>query len=129
MNTARTIFYEYFDVEALPVGEIPYSVIHKALKHEKYMRLFEPTFCRNDLMRGNLAALLYWYPHYIDQLYEFAVEGKDYMMYFRGLPNEIVEAFDYLFPEVKRRLDKVKEDRLNLSELEEIKIKRRKAYK
>jgi len=126
METGRTMFYDYFEISSLPVGEIPYSAIQKALKHEKYLRRFKPTFCRNDLMRGNLAALLYWYPHYIDQLYEFAVEGKDYMIYFSGLPTEITEAFDYLFPELKRRLDKVKEDRLNLSVLEEIKIKRRK---
>lgn len=123
----RTIFYEYFEVEQLPIGELPYSSIHKALRHEKYFRRFTPTFCRNDLLQGNLAALLYWYPNYIDQLYQFASEGKDYMMYFRGLPTEIIEAFDYLFPELKKRLDRVKETSLDLTVLEEFKIYRRKA--
>lgn len=38
----RTMFYEYFEVEQLPIGELPYSAIHSALKHEKYFRVFTP---------------------------------------------------------------------------------------
>lgn len=122
----RTICYEYFEVDSLPVGDIPYSAIHKALKNEKYFRLFTPTYCRNDLKAGHLSALLYWYPKYIDQLYDLAVSGEDFMLYFNGLPIEIIEAFDYLFPETKKRLDKAKEYAVKLTELEEIKIKVRK---
>ena len=125
MSEFRTIHYNYFEIHELPVGEVPYSAISKALKHEKYFRKFQPTFCRNDLLQGHLAALLYWYPHYIDQLYQFASEGKDYMAYFNSLPVEIREAFDYLFPETKKRLDRVAKYHMEVSILEEFNIKRR----
>jgi hypothetical protein len=124
--TKRTIWHEYFELTQLPVGEIPYSTIQRALKDEKYLRKFEPTFCRNDLLRGNLSALLYWYPNYVEQLYALSVEGHSYMSYFNGLPSVVVEAFNYLFPELIKKLDKAKELAVKLTVLDEIKIKRKK---
>lgn len=121
----RTYFNEYFEVIEMPVGEIPFSVINRALKHEKYFRRFTPTFCRKDLLQGHLAALLYWYPYYVEQLYELASEGKDFKLFFGGLPSVIIESFDYLFPELIKRLELAKEVAVNLTALEEIKIKRR----
>jgi hypothetical protein len=120
----RTIWYEYFDVTELPVGDLPYIAVKRALKDEEYMRKFTPTFARNDLMQGRLAALLYWYPYYVTQLFEMAGDGHDYMIYFRGLPTEIIDGFNYLFPELKNRLDKVKGIAVNLNSLEEMKLKK-----
>jgi hypothetical protein len=125
--TQRTIMYEYFEIEQLPIGDLPYMSIQRALKNEAYLRIFPPTYCRNDLAKGYLAALLYWYPSYLEQLYELAVEGRDYMVYFNRLPIGIIEGFKHLFPETIKRLDKAKRLAIDLNSLEEIKINRRKA--
>jgi hypothetical protein len=127
MKTGRNILYNYFDIEQLPIGELPYTAIHRALGDEKYLRSFSPTYCRNDLAQGHLSALLYWYPNYIEQMYELAVDGFDYMAYFNRLPIEIIEGFKLLFPESIKKLEKARRLALDLNSLEEIKINRRKA--
>lgn len=113
----RSPFYEYFDIMELPIGELPYSSIDRALKDEKYLRKFQPTFFRNDLVNGHLASLLYWYPHYIDNLYEYSLSGKDFRSF---LTPEMVEHFEYLFPRVCSKLDKLKVKGIKLNHLEEI---------
>lgn len=123
---ARTMFHEYFELTDLPIGDLPYATIQRALKDEKYLRKFDPTFCRNDLLKGNFSALLYWYPHYVEQLYALAIEGHNYMFYFKTLLPEITEGFIYLFPELIKNLDKARELTLKSNELDEIKIKRKK---
>ena len=123
---ARNMLHEYFELTDLPIGELPYSAIQRALKDEKYLRQFTPTFCRNDLIQGNFSALLYWYPHYVEQLYALAIDGHNYMFYFKPLPSEITEGFVYLFPELMKKLDKARELTLKSNDLDEIKIKRKK---
>ena len=122
----RTIWYEYFELTDLPIGDLPYATIQRALKDEKYLRKFTPTFCRNDLAQGHFSALLYWFPHYVEQLYALAIDGHNYMFYFKTLSPEIIEGFTYLFPELMKNLDKARDLTLKSNELDEIKIKRKK---
>lgn len=122
--TVRTMWHEYWELTELPIGEIPYSAIQRGLKDEKYFRKFTPTHYRENLLQGHLAALLFWYPRYVDFLYEMAIDGKDYLRFFHTFAPEITEGFKYLFPELIKKLDKLKESTLKLNHLEEIKFNR-----
>ena len=118
----RLPYYEYFEVDNFPVGEIPFSAIQKALKDEKFFRRFTPTHYRADLLAGHSAALLYWYPHYIDFLYEFSINDKDFMLFFKPFPIEIKDGFVELFPEIIKKLKKLRQNVSKLNHLEELKL-------
>jgi hypothetical protein len=117
---SRLPFYEYWETETL---QVPYASLARAFENEIYFRKFTPTFVRNDLMQGHLSALLYWYHIYVDVLYEIAASGKDPMLFFKGLPTEIKDGFDYLFPQLKKTLEKVRNGSLQSNHLDELKFK------
>jgi hypothetical protein len=119
----RISFVEYWNLEELAVGEIPYSAIQRALRDEKYMRKFTPTFCRNDLLRGHLSALLYWYPFYINNLYELASDGYDPLDYFKGIPWNAREEFEYLMGETVLKLKKLQRLNERNNHLDEVKFR------
>ncbi len=116
----RNPWVEYFDILELPVGEIPYTAIDRALKDEKYLRKFSPTFARNDMLQGHLASLLYWYPYYIDQLYELALEGIDFREYFNR--TEMKVHFEHLFPAVCIKLDRLRTRGVKTNHFQEVKL-------
>jgi len=118
----RLPYYEYFEIENLPIGEIPFSAIQRALKDEKYLRKFTPSHYRADLLSGHSSALLYWYPNYIDYLYEFAINDKDYMLFFKGFPPHIRDDFVELFPEIIKKLKTLRKNVSKLNHFEEIKV-------
>jgi hypothetical protein len=118
----REMHYEYFEIDNLPIGEIPFSTIQRAIKDEKYLRKFSPTHYRNDLLIGHPSALLYWYPHYIDYLYEFAIADKDFMIFFKPFPAHIKDDFIELFPEVVKKLHKLRKNINRINHFEEIKL-------
>lgn len=118
----RHPFYEYFEVENLPIGEIPFSAIQRAIKDEKYLRRFIPTHYRNDLLNGHTAALLYWYPKYIDYLYELTMAGEDWMLFFKPFPQNIRDGFVELFPEIIKKLVRLRKNLSKLNHLEEMKL-------
>lgn len=120
----RLAFYEYWDVSQLPVGEMPFSAVNKALKDERYLRKFKPTFYRENLLQGHLSALLYWYPSYIDLLFKMAIDG-DYGAFFKPFPFEIFEGFKYLFPEVCEMLDNILENKIRSNHLDETKFNKK----
>lgn len=117
--TPRESFVEYFNLEELPIGELSYSAIQKALRHEMFFRKFYPTFCRENLMQGHKAALLYWYPFYVNELCILASEGNDAMSYFKGISWDVVGYFEYLFPETVSKLKKIQKLNSKLNHLEE----------
>lgn len=121
----RSIAHDYFDISDLPTGDLPYSAIDRALKDEKYLRKYTPVAMRTDLTYLHYPALLIYYPDYIDTLYDLAAEGLDYMSFFHTYPTEITEAFNYLFPEAIKKLERVKQSKLKLTTLEETKFKKR----
>lgn len=116
----REPWMEYWDIMELPIGEIPYISIDRAFKDEKYLRKFTPTYAKKDMLDGYLSALLYWYPYYIDQLYELSLEGVDYRRYFDG--TNFIEDFEYLFPQISNRLDKLRTKNIKTNHLGEIKL-------
>ena len=124
MISPRTMLHDYFDLKDLPIGEIPFSAIRMALRDEKYLRKYMPDNYMSDLRRGQLSALLYWYHYYINDLYELASVGKDYMDFFRVFPIEIKDGFNYLFGETIKRLDKVKSSAIKSNHLDESSLKK-----
>lgn len=121
-KSMRLIQYEYFELSELPIGEIPYTAIENALQDEIYFRKFQPTNYRDDLASGTLASLLYWYPEYINILYEYAVDDKDFMLFFKPFPTEIRDGFVFLYPEVMKKLKKVRRKVRTTNHFDEIKI-------
>jgi hypothetical protein len=119
----RTIMYEYWKLEELPIGEVSYMTIQRALQDEKYMRKFRPSFYRENLLQGHHSALIYWYPHYVNELYEIAVNRGEFRRFFDKFPPHIKTSFEILFIELCKRLDKIKLSGLKLNHLEEIKFK------
>lgn len=103
----RESFIEYWNIDELPIGELPYNAIQKALRNEEYFRKFTPTYCRNDLMIGHKSALLYWYPYYVDTLYELSSKGMEYSIFFNGIGGDMLSHFTYLFPDTIIKLNKV----------------------
>lgn len=118
----RHPFYEYFELENFPIGEIPFSAIQRALKDEKYFRKFQPSHYRNDLLSGHTAALLYWYPNYIDYLYELTMAGEDWMLFFKPFPHNIRDEFVELFPEIIKKLVRLRKNLSKLNHFDEMKI-------
>jgi hypothetical protein len=116
----RSLHHEYFEVDNLPIGEIPFSAIQRALKDEKYLRRFVPTHYRNDLLNGHTGALLYWYPNYIDYLYELTMAGQDWMLFFKPFPPHIRDEFVELFPEIIKKLVKLRKNLNKLNHFEEL---------
>ena len=104
----RHPFYEYFDINDMPVGEIPYSAFSKALKDEIYFRRFDPTFYRNDLLHGHKSALLYWYPYYIDYLNDRLIKHDDDVC--------------IIIPQLCNKLDRLKTTTFKLNHLDEIEL-------
>ena len=118
----RLIQHDYFEINELPVGEIPFTAIQNAIKKQEYLLKFTPTNYREDFLVGHTGALLYWYPEYIDILYELSINDQEFMLFFKPFPTEIRDGFVYLFPEVKRRLNKIRKKFSKLNHLEEWKL-------
>lgn len=115
------MFYDYFSISEFPIGEIPYTAINKAFGDEKYIRKFVPTFPRNDMLQGHISALLYWYPFYIDELYNLALNKRDFRLYFKG--TNLEKDFEYLFSELCQKLDRLSKKEIKKNHLDEIIIK------
>lgn len=127
LEKRRISFNDYFDIEELEVGIIPYQAINKALSYEIFMRKFTPSLhWSTDLEVGIPSAVLVYYPKYLDFLYEYALQGKSYKSFFQGYPPIIVETFEYLFPSTITKLDKLIKNiqKMNNGIFEETNIKR-----
>lgn len=118
----RLPYYEYFEVENFPIGEIPFSTIQRAIKDERFLRKFSPTHYRNDLLSGHSSALLYWYPYYIDYLYEFAISDKDFMIFFKPFPSHIKDDFVELFPDIIKKLHRLRKNISKINHFEELNL-------
>lgn len=123
MLLMRLPWIDYWELEELPVGDLSFSTIEKALKQEVYLRKFTPTNLKNDLMNGNLSALLYWYNFYIEELYDLAANKKDFMEYFNKFPEGVKEGFIYLFPQLIKRLRVIEAGKIKKSKLDEVRSK------
>jgi len=119
----RTLLYEYWKVDELPIGHLPFNSIQRALKDEVYMRKFTPSNMMEDLSSGYYSALLYWYPNYLDLLYDHAAEGIDHRVFFRNMNGNILYAFEYLFSELNNKLDRLRSHANRFNHLEETKLK------
>lgn len=127
LEKKRTMHYTYYNLDEMEVGLIPYNAIVKALQYELFTRKHPYSdHWSDDLTLGRCSSVLIHYPKYIDILYEFAMGGRSYKEYFLNYPPQIIQTFEYLFPDVVRRLDKlvVSNAKLNKGIFEEINIKK-----
>lgn len=107
LKATRRIECEYFDLNDLPLNDLPYSAIDAALKDEKYMRKYPLINLNADLNSGYPAALLIRYPEYVDSLYNLAYSGLVPQHYFSFFAKGTYEAFEYLFEDLNAKLNSV----------------------
>lgn len=123
----RLMIYEYYDIDELDVGCIPYESIHKSLKHEVFLRKPKESIdWQYDFIKKIHSSVLVRFPDYIAYLYEWCMQGRDYKDFFKAYSPEILESFNYLFPSVVKRLDRMTKNcvKLNKGIFSELDFKR-----
>lgn len=123
----RLMIYDYYDMSDIDIGCIPYSAIQRALRHEIFFRKSGTTFnWQKDLHNKIYSSVLVRFPDYIAYLYEHCMEGKSYKEFFGCYHPEILESFEYLFPDVIKRLDRMTKvsGKLNKGIFSELDLKR-----
>jgi hypothetical protein len=112
----------------LPLGEIPYLAVSRLMGgnfHEPY-RTFDINFLPNvwheDIKAGLPTPLVYWYPQYIDFLYEIAMEGDDPMIFLNDFHKCNEELFREIFEEIHKKLVKLQSNSVRLNHLDELRI-------
>jgi hypothetical protein len=104
----RTMHYDYYTLDEIDLGSIPYSTVNRALKHEIFFRKpKELSHWQIELSQNIYSSVLVRFPDYLPFLYENALDGKSYRVLFQPYSIEILETFEYLFPDVIKRLDKI----------------------
>jgi hypothetical protein len=123
----RVINYEYYDIAELDIGTIPYESINRALRHEIFLRHPKTNHSWQFDFKNNIhSSVLVKFPEYISSLYEFCLNGHRYQHFFSTYNAEILDSFEYLFPSVVKRLDRLYKSgtRLNKDVFEEINYKK-----
>ncbi len=120
-------------ITEFPLGMIPYLAIDRlsTLKQMDRKHGMVPIFddqwvpweWKEDLKFGKPTALVYWYPEYVDFLYEIALSGADFRSFLVGFNYENLRWFDLLFTEQAAKLDKLASKTLKLNHLNEATIK------
>lgn len=97
-----------------PLGQIPFESYCLLLdKHMEKLVTFIPYTMEHDL-KGNTEfhKVVYWYPVYVNKLFELAAEGGDFLGWLRALSPYNVRYFVEIFPTTLKKLDKIKEEKL-----------------
>lgn len=103
------------DPTFFPLGEIPFYTYCKVLEElPSACYVFVPSTMVEDLAIGSLNRLLYWYPVYVDKLYEMAEEGIDYKEYLDRFNSLNSFQFSILFEPTVKKLDKLIENKLKI---------------
>lgn len=119
-------------VTDFPLGEIPYMAIER-LTRLKVMDpdkggvpIFDNTFIPSDMIKdlgtGKPTPLVYWYPDYIDMLYQVALNGGDYFEILKLYNFANALWFKTLFEEVDRKLLALSSKEIKKNHLEETSI-------
>lgn len=117
LSKDRSMFHTYFDLDDLDVGVIPYEAVNKALRYEIFMRKYDSnTHWVDDFNNKILQSVLVRYPDYSQFLYDNAINGKSHKEFFKPYPAEILAAFEYLFPTLIKRLDKLVRNHAKLNQ-------------
>jgi hypothetical protein len=101
-------------ITMFPLGELPYDAYSKLLtSHKSYLKPFVPTMMSEDLKTGNANALVYWYPVYVLTLYNLALQGIPFEVYFNSFNARNYWVFIDIFADTAKKLDKLIEKKLN----------------
>lgn len=113
----------------LPLGEVPFLAIDRLMTSSNYderygkVPLFNPQFIPKtwieDLKLGEPTALVYWYPQYIDYLYEIAMQGKNFKDFLIKHHARNEAWFLKIFPEVANKLERLASTSVKLNHLNE----------
>jgi hypothetical protein len=92
-------------------------------KYVRELHPFTPETLENDLKSGKLNAIIYWYPRLVLKLYCFAYEGLDFRGYLEVLNQQNVYFFEEIFKDTCKKLDALREKKLNSNHFGEIIVK------
>jgi hypothetical protein len=107
-----------------PTMELPFDAYCFLLdKCIGEVKPFTPTTLEQDLQSGKLNAMVYWYPKLVLNLYSFAYEGLDFRGYLEALNEQNVYLFEQIFKDTCKKLDALREKKLNNNHLDEIIVK------
>jgi hypothetical protein len=112
----------FYNLDALP-----YDTIKKLVGPcNSLLAPFPVTTFENDMNRKIAGPLIYYYEHYIDDLYYLASNQQNWRDYFKNYSFgiQLVMFFDFLFEETAKKLDKLQEESLKHNHLSEIKIRK-----
>jgi hypothetical protein len=114
------------DPNFFPLNEVPFQTVVLVTTPSglrAYCKKFRPATMEVDLAIGGGNRLLYWYPKFVDKLYELAAQGKDYNEWLNLGHINNPHLFSVMFPSTKRNLDKILEGKLKSNLLSEIRVK------
>jgi hypothetical protein len=103
----------------LPLGEVPFLTIDRLVEKKKFDPDFVPGNWKEDLKTGRPTPLVYWYPQYIDFLYEIAMNGESHQQFLWDFNPYNWYWFPMLFKEVDGKLVKLANNSIRLNHLDE----------
>lgn len=107
-----------------PITEMPFDAYCVLLDHYSDMLdKYVPSKMEEDLLTGDVRALVYWYPRLVQNLYNLAYDGHDFRGYLESLNTYNVDFFEDIYKETVKKLDSLRIKRSNQNHLEEIKVK------
>jgi len=107
-----------------PLMEVPFDAYCLLLDfYANHLEHFVPSTMEEDLKNGRLNAMVYWYPRLVQTLYALSYEGHDFRGYLEALNSQNVYLFEEIFKDTVKKLDKLREKRLNNNHLDEIQVK------
>lgn len=107
-----------------PLMEIPFDAYCLILDfYANHLEQFVPYTLEDDLKSGKLNSIVYWYPQLVMRLYDLSYEGLDFRKYLDVLNPQNVYLFEEIFKDTVKKLDKLREKRLNNNHLDEIRVK------
>ncbi len=112
------------DPNFFPLGQFPFDTYCKCFdEYREFCLPFVPSNWEEDLKRGELTRILYWYPVYIDRLFEIAERGFNYLEYLDSYHPKNSLAFISLFDSTNKKLDKLYKSKIKTNVLSELKVK------
>jgi len=107
-----------------PLMELPFDSYCLLMDHYRNeLSKFIPSKMEEDLKTGKLNAMVYWYPRLVLKLYSFSYDGLDFRGYLSHLNEHNLYLFEEIFKTTTKKLDALREKKVNNNHIDEITIK------
>lgn len=98
-----------------PIDSLPYEAYCKVIKiYADSLKPFVPGTLEEDLATGKFNRLIYRFPEYMPEIYEWVSYGKNFRDYFAQFNHLNSFLFEDLMPELTKKLDKISQKKENV---------------